>query len=215
MLKSTLDHLIVTAPSLATGRDQLATELGVALQAGGEHPGMGTHNALLRLGESSYLEVIAPDPAAPRPARARWFGLDSLPASAPARLRAWVVRTEDLDAALSGAPVDFAASLAMTRGDFAWRITMPAEGASQLAGVAPCLIQWSTAHPAPRLDDVGCSLVDLELRLPQPDALRALLAHLAFEGPVTVAASPPGEPASLRARLRTPGGLRVLEGTPA
>lgn len=215
MLKSTLDHLVVTAPSLATGRDELAAALGVALQPGGEHASMGTHNALLRLGEASYLEVIAPNPAAPDPARARWFGLDSLVASAPARLRAWVVRTDDLDAAVSGAPVEFDTPVAMSRGAFEWRIAAPAVGVSRLAGAVPALIQWTTAHPVPRLDDVGCSLVELELRHPQPEVLRGLLSHLAFEGPVTVAAAPPGEPASLRARIRTPGGLRVLEGTPA
>ena len=43
---------------------------GVAPQPGGKHVAMGTHNALLRLGERVYLEIIAIDPEA-RSRRAR------------------------------------------------------------------------------------------------------------------------------------------------
>ena len=43
---------------------------------GGSHPGLGTHNALLSLGDESYLEIIAPDPTQPKPDHPRIFGLD-------------------------------------------------------------------------------------------------------------------------------------------
>ncbi|WP_393939598.1 VOC family protein [Piscinibacter sakaiensis] len=59
---------------------------GCAPEGGGAHPHMGTHNRLLRLGDHCYLEVIAIDPAAPPPARARWFGLDRLAPDAAPRL---------------------------------------------------------------------------------------------------------------------------------
>ena len=79
MPPSQIDHLTVTAPSLAAGSAFVQEVLGVAPQAGGEHPRMGTHNLLLRLGDSLFLEVIAANPQVPAPDRPRWFGLDQLP----------------------------------------------------------------------------------------------------------------------------------------
>ena len=53
-----LDHLVVTAPTLEGGVEYVADCLGVLPVPGGVHPRMGTHNALVRLGTSQYLEVI-------------------------------------------------------------------------------------------------------------------------------------------------------------
>lgn len=50
-----LDHLVVTTPALKVGVVWVESILGVTLQAGGEHHRMGTHNALIRLGHSTYL----------------------------------------------------------------------------------------------------------------------------------------------------------------
>ncbi len=77
--------------ALADGVAWVEATLGVPMQPGGRHPTMGTHNALLRLGRSAYLEVIAIDPDAPPPSRPRWYGLDDLAPDAPARLATWVV----------------------------------------------------------------------------------------------------------------------------
>jgi len=52
-----LDHLIVGASSLADGVDYVAKVTGATPRRGGRHVAMGTHNALLRLGDRVYLEV--------------------------------------------------------------------------------------------------------------------------------------------------------------
>jgi hypothetical protein len=57
-----MDHIIVSAFSLEVGADFIRKSLGVSPQPGGEHPRMATHNLLLRLGDSIFLEIIAPNP---------------------------------------------------------------------------------------------------------------------------------------------------------
>src|SRR5690606_8176826 len=97
--------------------------LGVSLQAGGQHPRMGTHNKLLRLGDDVYLEVIAADPAAPAPQRPRWFELDQMTPGSRPRLGTWVIRTDDIVAARAACSWDTGPIESMTRGALAWRIT--------------------------------------------------------------------------------------------
>ncbi len=164
MRSARLDHITLTAPTLEAGADYVRRQLGVEPQPGGEHPHMGTHNRLLRLGEAMFLEVIAVNPAAPAPNRPRWFALDHLAADATPRVAAWVAACEDIDAAVAAAaPLALGNIEAMTRGQASWRITIPADGSLPLQGVAPSLIQWTvTAHPASRLEDRGCTLVALE-----------------------------------------------------
>src|SRR3954464_627628 len=94
-----IDHLVVTAASLADGVEYVQRALGVAPQPGGEHVRMGTHNVLLRLGERVYLEVIAVDAGAPPPGRPRWFRLDEPDAVRLPRLATWAARTRDIRAA--------------------------------------------------------------------------------------------------------------------
>src|SRR5215472_2605564 len=71
-----IDHLIYKAPDLAGAVADLEERLGVRAQAGGQHIGRGTHNALLALGPRTYLEIIASDPGQRAPSVPRPFGLD-------------------------------------------------------------------------------------------------------------------------------------------
>ena len=61
-MRAVLDHLVVAAATLEQGEDYIESRLGARPLRGGKHVAMGTHNSLLRLGEKTYLEVIAVDP---------------------------------------------------------------------------------------------------------------------------------------------------------
>lgn len=208
-----IDHITVTAPSLETGSAFVHGCLGVRPQAGGEHPRMGTHNMLLRLGAEMFLEVIAVNPRAPGPPRPRWFALDGLAHDAAPRLACWVARSGDIREAIGAASEDLGAVEPMSRGALDWLISIPEDGSLPLGGAAPALIQWHTAaHPAAGMQDMGCTLAALDILHPQPQRLRDLLAGLGLSEPgvrvSVVEARTPG----LSAHIRTPSGMRTIGG---
>lgn len=205
MPRSQLDHIIVTAASLQEGVGYVRRELGVAPQTGGEHVRMGTHNCLLKLGEKLFLEVIAADPAVPRPDRPRWFQLDEPESVKAPRLATWVARCDYIHAL---APASLGKIETMTRGSFRWLITIPEDGKLPLQGIAPSLIEWrSETHPAQGLKDLGCSLVRFEGFHPQPEKVTSMLRSIGFDGQFPVS---PGEPPHLVAHIQTSAGPRRL-----
>jgi hypothetical protein len=206
-----IDHLVVAAPTLEVGAEYIEDLLAVELDPGGQHERMGTHNRLLKLGAALYLEVIAINPAMPRPARSRWFYLDTISTDDPPRLLTWVLRTDDINASLAQAAVPLGAVERMTRGPLSWRITIPADGSLPFQGVMPSLIQWDAQqHPASRLRDRGCSLLGLEGRHVEGRSIQRALIALDVEGPVTIVETSAKERPRLTATIATPGGARIL-----
>jgi hypothetical protein len=207
-MRCALDHLVVAAETLDAGEAYVRETLGVELQPGGKHALMSTHNRLLRLGDSAYLEVIAIDPDAPPPARPRWFALDDPAMRARIaerpRLIHWVAQTDDIDAALRACPVPLGTPTALSRGDLRWKFALSDDGSMPFDGMAPDVIQWlDGAHPSQRLEPSGVELLALEARHPNADGLAATLAALALSNVCAVAPAPS---AQLRAQLKTPSG---------
>jgi len=192
-----VDHLVVVCGDLEAGAAMLEAGLGVALAPGGRHAVFGTWNRLLSLGTDTYLEVIAVDPAAPPPGRARWFGLDRV--AGPPRLAHWVARVTDLAAARPAA-VGLDEVLELGRDGYRWRFAGRADGALPCDGVHPALIEWRSATPAAALPDRGCRLERLVLRHPDPGVRAALPGR--GDGRIVVRPGLPG----LAARVATPSG---------
>lgn len=207
-----LDHITVAALDLAEGVAYVRDRLGIEIPPGGQHPLMGTHNHLLRLGEGLFLEVIAPDPSALPPARARWFGLDSpatraMLAQSP-RLLTWVARCPDLAVALGHVEGAAGPAVRVSRGELSWLIGVPDDGSVPFDGAFPTLIEWPAgSHAASRMRDLGCSLRRFTVQHPEAAQIeRQLELHftdrrVAFEA----------GPLRLVAEIETPHGLRVID----
>ncbi len=166
---------------------------------------MGTHNRLLGLGDI-YLEVIAIDPAAPKPAWPRWFDLDRF-AGTP-RVTNWIVACDDLDAEVARGPEGVGTPVALSRGDLSWRMAVPASGRLPFDDAFPALMRWNgEAHPARRLPEARVRLTRLALTHPEAGALRAALAGRFSDPRVTIEEGPAK---AIRAEFDTPHGPRAL-----
>jgi hypothetical protein len=173
---------------------------------------MGTHNSVLRLGDRSYLELIAIDPDGIKPDRPRWFDLDrpSMRASLALgpRLIHWVARCTDIEASRQISLDEHGRVYPMTRGPYSWRITIPDDGHLPGEGLIPTLIQWADEkHPVDALADDRIRLVTMAGAHPEPATIRAALGNLGVADmlKVTYAVTP-----RLAAMLRTPRGTVTL-----
>ena len=149
----------------------------MTMAGGGAHPGMATHNRLLRLGDV-YLEVLAHDPSA-APTRARWFGLDDLrfgTVTSPS-VRTFVLRSRNIDAALASIPEAAGPAIAAQRGAMSWRIGVPDDGHMPFDGAFPTIIEWPDGTgPVASMPDSGCRLETLNIRHPQAAEIARVLA---------------------------------------
>ena len=207
-----LDHLVLAATTLADGIEFVAEVTGATPHPGGRHVAMGTHNALLRLGERVYLEIIAIDPDGTKPARPRWFDLDDIALQSELTERPqlvhWVARTPDIERSAAASPIPLGAITPMERGDYRWRITIPDDGKRPGKGIVPTLIQWDVqTHPADRLPASNVAIAQLAAAHSDPAPARAALAALGLAAVVQVTYD---RNTRLAAMLHTPRGLVIL-----
>ena len=202
-----LDHLVYRVPDLDEGIAVLEARLGVRPAGGGVHPGRGTRNALLSLGEAHYLEVLAPDPAQPDTPSAWRFGP---PVSAP-ELTTWAARSPLIETQVELARtrgLDLGAVRPMSRerpdgSVLRWQLTT---GERPGDGLVPFLIDWGHSEHPSTSTPAGCRLVALRARHPDPERIARWLAALDLSMPIER-----GERPALIAELETPRGRVVLE----
>lgn len=202
----TFDHAVYAGRDLGQLVDAVEGLTGVRPVHGGEHEGLGTHNALLGLGDRRYLELLAPL-RADEPG-----GFGGLLAALPRpRLFMWAVRVADLDrfvadGARAGQAMGSTAEMSRTPPSAPtqhWRLTTG--GGDVYGGVIPFGIQWEPpAHPADDLAE-GCTFGKLRAGHPEPERIRAVLEALEVSLPVEAAKAP-----SLTLTIETPTGPVAL-----
>lgn len=187
-----VDHLVYATPDLDRGMSDIETLTGIAPTLGGQHPGRGTRNALIALGGDAYLEIVAPDPDQPTPARTRWLGVDSLTTS---RITTWAVRSANLfdirwRAVEKGVPLGEVRSASRQRADgvrLSWSLTDPDPLVAD--GVIPFLIDWGDSPHPSRSAPQGATLVDLRIEHPDAAGVRRMLRALSLDVVVVAAES--------------------------
>ena len=207
-----IDHFAIGAGSLEQGVAALKETLGVTVPRGSKHDAMSTHNCVMQAGNESFFELIAIDPEAPDPGRARWFTLDdpATRARLAERPRAlcWVVNTDDLESVIANSPFALGEVVEFRRGERTWRLTVPRDGSLPEGGLVPAFIEWSPGpHPSTGQQDLGVRLKTIRLTHPDPEELRAAFAVLQIDRLADIA---PGEPA-LAFELDTPNGTVFLD----
>ena len=204
LVPSLLDHILLGSSDLQQGIEFVEKHTGVRAQFGGVHPGRGTQNALLSLGERRYLEIIAPDPAQPDVKNPLAPQLHSLKES---RLVGWAAHPGDIAAfaeKLRTAGIDFHGPVAGSRKRpdgrlLQWQTLGLADDAD---GLLPFFIEWSLDSRHPSSDaQQGCSLVSFVAEAPDPAKLSAKVKLLGLDLEVHKA-----DRAALRASISGPSG---------
>ena len=185
-----LDHLLLGSPDLQSGIEFVEEHTGVRATFGGVHPGRGTQNALLSLGERRYLEIIAPDPAQPGVKNPIASNLHSL---TEPRLIGWAAHPGSVSAfaeKLRAAGVKFEGPTPGSRKRpdgklLNWQIVSLADTAS---GLLPFFIEWGQDSVHPSADaPKGCSLLSFAAETPDPEKLATTLKTLNLDLPITKA----------------------------
>jgi hypothetical protein len=197
---SVLDHILLGCSDLTTGINFVAKHTGVRAAFGGVHPGRGTRNALLSLGEKQYLEIIALDPQ--QSGAPDHYALAKL---TEPRLVGWAAHPGDLHqfaARLRDASLSFEGPTPGSRKRpdgrlLQWKTLNLKDDQS---GLLPFFIEWSADTIHPSVDaPAGCKIVRFELAAPNDAEINHLSALLNLAVPIAHSDQP-----QLRARVIGP-----------
>ena len=193
MLSSKIDHIVIGAKELLAETKQLEAFLNAKFLPGGKHSLMGTHNRLLKLQDSIYLEVIAIDPNACPPGtvdgRKRWFSLDNeftkKRLSRAAQPLTWVLAVKDIHYASARCGYDPGEIIEVSRDKLKWRLTVPADGSLSEGGTLPSLIEWPNGrNPTHQMPESGVRLEHIVISHPEPRLILEMQNKLNWVGPL-------------------------------
>lgn len=196
-----LDHILLGCNDLDRGIAFVEQHTGVRPALGGIHPGRGTRNALLSLGERHYLEIIAPDPQQPGASDTR----DLLNLTEP-RLVGWAAHPGNITQFAAHLQSDGIAFEGPTPGSrkrpdgrvLQWK-TLDLKNDEH--GLLPFFIEWSSGiHPSADAPS-GCKIESFRISGPDEVELKRLCSQLNLD--VRIGRS---EKSQLQARISGPGG---------
>ncbi len=201
-----LDHILLGCHDLERGIAFVEEKTGVRAAFGGVHPGRGTQNAVLSLGERRYLEIIAPDPKQPGLA---WFR--EIKDLASPRIIGWAEHTDNIAELAknfreSGIQAEEPRAGSRKRPDgtvLDWKTMNLVDSRS---GLLPFFIEWGKTSVHPSVDSPGgCRLELFQLVSSDQSEWRKLIHALGID--LTVEH---GDQTQLAARIAGPKGKLEL-----
>jgi hypothetical protein len=186
-----IDHIVLGCNDLNVGVEFVSAHTGVHPIFSGIHPGAGTRNALLHLGERQYLEVLAPDPG--QPSSADPYNLRALPAPC---LLGWAVHTNKIEETAKRIRAGGIEALDAEAGSrrrpdgqlLSWRIVSLKD---DMHGLLPFFVEWGVTSPHPSIDAPrGCRLKTFEICAPDRVGVSHQLEILGLDIPVIAASRP-------------------------
>jgi hypothetical protein len=202
-----LDHLLLGISDLDGGVRWMQDKAGVQAAKGGCHPGAGTRNALVSLGNLQYVEIISLDPTQKQAGRMAALVHDLM----IPQLIAWAVATKDIDASsqqiqAAGYQIEGPSKGERVKpngGVLKWKTLRVL---SRFGDVIPFFIEWDAAVTHPSQDaPSGCSLEAFEIEHPEADPVQTMLLQLGIRAAIRQSNRP-----RLKAILSTPKGIVEL-----
>lgn len=174
-----LDHIMYGVRDLNAGMDEIEALTGIRPTFGGFHPGHGTCNAVLSLGDRQYLEIIAPDP---EQGLGGTLGEALISQRGPG-IRSWAVAETELESVAARlGEFDIGTrilEMGRTRDDgvqLNWQVLLPIE--HQFGDALPFFIDWrDSPHPSEDAPG-GCTLTGFRVSVDDLDGYRRVMESL-------------------------------------
>ena len=210
MAERKIDHLVFAVADLEEGIANLESKLGVRAVLGGHHASFGTKNALIRLNENMYFEMLAADPQNTEVLPPRWMGVDFLTKN---QITRWAVTSQDLkkDAQiLKNYHPDLGQVLNGSRQTpygqlLQWELTKPLPQPE--VELVPFCIDWSKSetHPSQQLPEMQCELLEIRATHPNPKIFSNIFGKLELNLKIEL-----GQEITIKAIVKCPKGIVVL-----
>ena len=205
-MKRQIDHIVYSVPNLEEAMQELEDLTGIRPTFGGYHTTQGTKNAVVNLGNSCYLEILAIDEenlSIPAP---RWMGIDFLEKP---QITRWCLKSDNLtkDSQIVKAHqaemgLIQGGQRKMTNGKLlTWEMILPVP--SPQVEIVPFMTDWqhSEIHPTDTMP-TEYEFLGLRFTHPDPHSLTAVLDQLNLE--VDIVKAPE---LAIKMKMKTPNGI--------
>lgn len=203
-----VDHIIYAVADLDQSVKKFKEATDLQVFPGGEHQDRGTHNAILRIGDKTYLEFLAKKKSSQPFHSQTWMGLDLLQED---KITRWSLASDNVEQEslflkkfkepLANIVIGSRAKKDGSMLNWLMTSSMPAPEVEP----APFLIDWkNSVHPTAELP-LQCKIKSFSIEHSESDLLKKLLEKLACPLEVYTA-----NESSLKLTLETPKGIFTL-----